>query len=208
MNEQRKCSVYKYFGSSLYSLQKTYKGKNYSVRKSKDLLSIVDKCLLSYDINDFENGKNNNNNQNECKDNECKNNEYFKIPLRLRLQNRGYLRIINESFYEHIAIKMYTIITGTVQQVFTCYDPKQIKQIEHTIMNDKSIFAAFDKHVGLMIDNGIEEQNNKKKVLKDLAHSVTSRVVLSLVKRNKTNTGHVGQFRTGIKALHGKKTQK
>eukprot|EP01084_Bolivina_argentea_P123129 218221_1 len=197
MNEQRKCSIYKYFGSAFNSQEKLYEGQNYGTQKSEDLLLIVWKCLLSYDTNDFEQGQNNNN----CNNNNS--NEYFKAPLRLRLQNRGKLKIINNPFYNNVAIKIYEKIVQDVRRVFICYDPKEVKRIETKIMNDESIYNAFDKHVGAIMV--ADEEQYKHKVLKDLAHGVTSRIVTSMVKRNKIKDIHVGQFRTGIKALQSKR---
>ena len=71
---------------------------------------------------------------------------------------------------------------------------------------DRSIYNAFDKYVGAL---GIsdDESSYKNKVLKDLSHAVTSRLLLSMIKRNKITDIHVGQFRTGIKALQARATQ-
>eukprot|EP01083_Nonionella_stella_P076624 208890_1 len=182
-SEQRKCAIYKYFGAALRSLQKTYKGKNYGALRSVDLLTIVGKCLLTYDTSDVEDCKTNDND--ECKD-------YFKVPLRIRLQNRGYLRIINEQFYKHIAHPMYSVIADDVKDVFVRYDPKQFTAIESKIVDDDKLFTAFDTHIGRIATADSDIQLNKIKVYKELIHKVTSRIVTSIIKRNKKYHGHCG----------------
>eukprot|EP01084_Bolivina_argentea_P315639 546881_1 len=188
MNEQRKCSIYKYFGSGMLSVQRTYKASNYGIEKRKDLLLISNKILLNYDVEDLEN--------------ENKNDEYFKTPIKLRLQNRGNLCIITHGFFSNVAIPIYDIIVGDVRRIFVCYDPKEIKAIENKIVADEKIYKAFDDYIGPI--NVADPMNYKKKVLKELCHAVTSRVVRSMVKRNRIKDLHVGQFRTAIKAVQKK----
>eukprot|EP01084_Bolivina_argentea_P277895 474601_1 len=194
MNEQRKCAIYKYYGSVCNSLKDTYKSKSYGPAKSKVLLSIVDVCLISYNARDF-----------EATLEECKNEEYLKVPLRLRLQNRGFLSLINYSFYNNVAIKMYSNIMIEIERIFRCYDPNKIKQLEKTLIEDELLFDKFDQHIGL-IPNIIEsdEKCYKQNVWKDMIHRVISRIVLSLNKKNRSHNNHVGAFRTGIKAIQSK----
>ena len=69
---------------------------------------------------------------------------------------------------------MYSIIVGDVEQIFTCYDPKKVRQIEIEIVQNQALFDAFGNHIGLIMVDKDEELSLKRKVLKDLAHKVTS----------------------------------
>ncbi len=95
INEQMKCTIYKFFGSAFRSLKNEFGCDKYGKDKQLRLLSIVGKCVLTYDHNDFIKGQQNVDPNSE----ECKGNEYLTVPFRLRLQNRGYLTICNQSFF-------------------------------------------------------------------------------------------------------------
>ena len=58
---------------------------------------------------------------------------------------------------------------------------------------DRSIYNAFDKYVGALKISD-DESSYKNKVLKDLSHAVTSRLLLSMIKRNKITDIHVVNF--------------
>eukprot|EP01084_Bolivina_argentea_P223871 378683_1 len=198
MNEQRRVAIYKFFGSSFYGCETGYKKIQYGEIKRRILLSIVDKCLLTYSIHDH-----------NSTEEECKNEDYLKAPLRIRLQNGGYMRLIHHSFYNNIGIKMYSMIVGDVQQVFKCYDKNKIQGIEQKVIKNTGLFEEFDKHVGpIETVNNNDEKSYKEHVWKDMIHKVTSRIVFSINKRHKNNYNHVGPFRTGVKAKHAKKKKK
>ena len=188
INDQMKCQVYKLFGSTFRSLQKLYKGKNYGDQKSLDLLAMVNKCLLTQNNNEVE----------------CKEDSYLDVPLRLRLENRGFLRLISKSFYDKVAVKIYSMINMELRGIITSYDSKKVKQIEHKILNDSSVSNAFNEYIGSLTNCEGNETEYKQKVLKDLSHGVVSRLLLSIIKRNKIPSMHIGQFRTGIKAISSK----
>eukprot|EP01084_Bolivina_argentea_P285489 489593_1 len=199
MSEALECTVSKFFGSAFCGCQKTYKSKNYGAAKREVLLAICDKCLVNYDTDDFEATQNGSNT-------ECKNEEYMKVNLRLRLQNRGYMSLIKHSFFKDIGTHVYLTISQDIKRVFVSYDPKKIKAIEESIIN--TLYDKFDKYIGPLsiVSKENDESYYKKKVWKDLIHRVTSRLVVSLKKRNKCQDNRIGFIRTAVKATLSNKS--
>eukprot|EP01083_Nonionella_stella_P105881 304856_1 len=102
------------------------------------------------------------------------------MPLRLRLQNRGHLKIINDVFYHNVAKDMYTFIVKEIKQAVSCYDPKKVRSIENKCLASDSITSAWANHIGLDVDS-----DNSKKVLKELCHAIVSRLMRTTIKRKK-----------------------
>eukprot|EP01083_Nonionella_stella_P074205 201183_1 len=183
VTDARKCAIFKFFGSAMNSLWNIYSGSNYSEEKSMHLHKIMGECLLSYDL----------------KKTDGNNNDYDKVPLRIRLANRGNLRIINIAFYNDVAKNMYAIITHNVRRIFHYYDRKQIKKLENNLIENDGLYKAFDRLIGdLKLSN---EQTLKRKVYGDVIHTVITRYVLSMSEQNKAKSMHVGVLRIGIKKV-------
>lgn len=187
ISEQKKCAIYKYFGSAINALWNMYSVKSYSKEYSESLLFILKLCLLDYD---------------QSKDRLNLNEAFFKVPLRLRLQNRGKMKLIHSIFYQQIAIKMFDKIKAKITKNLAAYEPKDMKQISVNMIDDTIITQALHTYLSNMNKSAVTiTVQNELKVLKDLSHRVTTRYLTSTRRESINRHASIGQHRTNIRSL-------
>ena len=106
------------------SLLKKYKNWNFKSETREMLICIVKKCMLSYATSE----------------------DYdlyvLQVPLRLRLLNNGFMRIISNDFYECVCTPIYDIVQARIPQSFTQYS-KDFQHILKELVGNASIYQSF-----------------------------------------------------------------